>query len=176
MKLIAGLGNPGDKYKKTRHNLGSRVINIFVSKYKLESLKIEKKFKSNISINTFKDEKTILCQPQTFMNNSGQSIKALADYYKIPSQDILIIHDDIDLELGQVKLQKNRGSAGHKGVRSVIDALQTKDFLRIRMGIASANQPEINTEEFVLKNFSPAEEQIIYQSIKKAAELIAEAF
>lgn len=176
MKLIAGLGNPGLKYQKTRHNLGFRTANQLAQKYQLGIFKEEKKFKSQITMGFLNNEKVILAKPQTFMNNSGPSIKAIADYYKIMPQDILIIHDDIDLPLGQIRLHKNRGAAGHKGVQSIIDALKTKDFIRIRMGLALTNQAEINTEEFVLQDFSDEELAAVEQSIKKAIKLITEAF
>lgn len=156
MKLIVGLGNPGTKYEKTRHNFGFMVIDFLIENKQLDSQKIK------------------LIKPQTFMNNSGQEVKKIADYYKIIIEDIIVIHDDIDLPLGEIKVQTGRGSAGHKGVQSIIDALGTNDFTRIRIGI----RPEkltLDTEKFVLQKFTPEEQEIIEQTIKKAAEIIIQA-
>jgi len=154
MKLIVGLGNPGSKYEKTRHNIGFMVIDFLIQSEQFDSKKIK------------------LIKPQTMMNNSGQEVKSIADYYKIPAQDILVIHDDIDLPLGQIKIQQNRSSAGHKGVQSIIDSLGTKDFIRMRIGI----RPEeltIDTEKFVIQKFTPQEQKIIDKEIKGIAALIA---
>ncbi len=170
MKLIVGLGNPGEKYEKTRHNLGWRVVDFLTEEMEINQLKEDKKFNALIG----KKNNIVLSKPLTFMNNSGQSVKAIADYFKIPSQDILIIHDDIDLNLGEVKLQESRGAAGHKGVESVIEHLGTKDFIRIRIGIKPAEE-NIDTEKFVLENFTDQEEKIIKGVIEKAAGLIAAA-
>ena len=176
MKLIVGLGNPEEKHSRTRHNLGWWVINQLASKYKMGSWQQEKKFKAMVIVGVFNNEKTILAKPLTYMNNSGQCVLSISQYYKIPPSDILIVHDDIDLELGDIRLQKNRGAAGHKGVQSIIDALKTKDFTRLRLGIAPKDKENINTEQFVLENFTEAEEEIIIPTIKKAAEIISEAF
>lgn len=190
MKLIIGLGNPGEKYIETRHNLGWRVIDYLHQNLKLEDWRLAKKFDSLISQRNTNQEKIILSKPQTMMNNSGRAVKALVDYYKISKQDILIIHDEIDLPLGKIKLQQDRSSAGHRGVQSIIDRLGTKDFIRMRIGIApriknqespkqnksAAEQVRIkNTERFVLEKFTEQEEEIIQKSIKKAAQIIETA-
>ena len=176
MKLIIGLGNPDEKYRRTRHNLGWRIIDQLVLKYKIGALAEEKKFKAALVIGVYNNEKTILAKPLTYMNNSGQSVKAISSYYKIPPADILVIHDDIDLVLGDMRLQKNRGAAGHKGVQSIIDHLKTKDFSRLRIGILPQDKESINTEKYVLENFTDAEEEIVSSIIKKAAVEISEAF
>ena len=190
MKLIIGLGNPGEKYIETRHNLGWRVIDYLHQNLKLEDWRLAKKFDSLISQRNTNQEKIILSKPQTMMNNSGRAVKALVDYYKISKQDILIVHDEIDLPLGKIKLQQDRSSAGHRGVQSIIDRLGTKDFIRMRIGIApriknqespkqnksAAEQVRIkNTERFVLEKFTEQEEEIIQKSIKKAAQIIETA-
>ncbi len=182
MKLIVGLGNPGEKYEKTRHNLGWRVIDFLVEEMGINQLKEDKKFKSLIG----KKNNIILSKPLTFMNNSGQSVKAVADYFKILNQDILIIHDDIDLDLGETRIQEGRGAAGHKGVESIIEHLGTKDFKRIRIGVKPAEEnidtpkgnkfPTGQAEKFVLENFTNQEEKIIGEIIKKAAQIIRTTF
>jgi len=176
MKLIIGLGNPGEKYEKTRHNFGFLVIDKLAEKICADEWKIKMQFNASIKQTDFNNEKIILAKPHTFMNNSGLAVKSIVDYYKINYQDILIIHDDIDLELGEIKVQKNRGSAGHKGVQSIINALGTKDFIRMRVGIKLINEKIImETEKFVLQKFTKDEEKIVQKIIIKAAGLITAA-
>ena len=175
MKLIIGLGNPGIKYEKTRHNLGSRAINQLAQEIGIDNWKEEKKFKALTAQVSFNDQKIILAKPETFMNNSGSSVQAIASYYKIPFKDIIIIHDEIDLPLGEIRIQKSRGSAGHKGVQSIIDYLGTNDFIRIRIGIKAKNKEienNIETEKFVLQKFTDQEEKIVQATIKRAAQMI----
>jgi len=176
MKLIIGLGNPGIKYNKTRHNLGFFTIDELAEKIKINEWKIKMQFNANIAQGIFNDKKTILVKPQTFMNNSGIAVKSIADYYKIPYEEILVIHDDIDLSLGEIKIQQSRGAAGHKGVKSIINILKTKDFTRIRIGIKSIDKEKIiDTEKFVLKKFTFKERKIINQTIERAVALITTA-
>ncbi len=162
MKLIVGLGNPGIKYEKTRHNIGFMVLDILAESEQFDSKKVK------------------LIKPQTMMNNSGQEVKKIADYYKIKPEDILVIHDDIDLSLGEIKIQQSRSSAGHKGVQSIIDALGTKDFIRIRIGIKPRNREQetenrIDTEKFVIQKFTEEEEKIVEEITIKAVALITTA-
>ena len=176
MKLIIGLGNPGKKYENTRHNLGFLVIDKLAEKIEIDDWKIKKEFNANIAQGNFNNEKITLAKPQTFMNNSGISVKSIVDYYKISNEEILIIHDDIDLELGEIRIQKDRGSAGHNGVQSIIDILGNKNFIRIRLGIKSIDKKKIiETEKLVLQKFSKTEEKTIQETIKKAAGLITAA-
>jgi PTH1 family peptidyl-tRNA hydrolase len=177
MKLIVGLGNPGTKFERTRHNLGFRVINQLAQEIGIGNWKEETKFNALIAQGSFNDQKITLAKPKTFMNNSGLAVQAIANYYKIPIEEILIVHDDIDLLLGEIKIQKGRGSAGHKGVQSIINHLGTKDFIRIRIGIKPENNKllEIETEKFVLQKFTLQEEKIIQETIKKAAALLTTA-
>lgn len=171
MKLIIGLGNPGEKYKKTRHNAGFVAIDAIVAKSQIPSPKSQIKFNSEIVEIVMNGEKIILAKPQTFMNESGKAVKAIADYYKIPIENITVIHDDLDIKLGEYKIAKDRSSAGHKGVQSIIDNLETKNFTRIRIGIGVENK-KIPTEEFVLENFSKEEQKIIDEVIEKICEEI----
>jgi len=177
MKLIIGLGNPGVKYEKTRHNLGFRIIEKLAQEIKINSWKINLQFNAAIIESIFNKEKIILAKPHTFMNNSGLAVKSLSAYYKIPAENILVIHDEIDLPLGKIKIQKGRGPAGHKGIQSIIDRLNNKDFIRMRIGIKSINneQRTANTEKFVLQKFTREEEKSIQKTIEKAAQMIATA-
>jgi len=156
MKLIVGLGNPGSKYENTRHNVGFMVIDYLTKNEQIDSTKAK------------------LFKPQTFMNNSGPEVKKTADYYKVKPENILVIHDDIDLPLGEIKVQQGHGSAGHKGVQSIIDALGTNDFVRIRIGIRP-EQLTMDTEKFVLEKFTSEEQEIIDQATQKAAGIIQAA-
>ncbi|MCL5411942.1 MAG: aminoacyl-tRNA hydrolase [Patescibacteria group bacterium] len=151
MKLIVGLGNPGSKYKYTRHNVGFMAID------RLKTI-------SDLSKNT------ILYTPSTFMNESGKDVNNTATYYKVSPENLLVIHDDVDLALGVVKIQKGRSSAGHKGVLSIINSLGTQDFFRIRVGIGRPESP-LSVEDYVLQNFSDLEEPILDKALKESIEL-----
>ncbi len=166
MKLIVGLGNYGKKYEKTRHNYGFTVIDEFAKRNNFPDFKL-----SLYSLLSIKDD-IILAKPQTYMNNSGKAVKAIADYYKIEPENITVIHDDADIELGKVKQGKNRGSAGHKGVESIINSLKTKNFKRIRMGIN--NSFDAPLEDVVLKKFDKEEEGIVEKAIEKACSILEE--
>lgn len=156
MILIVGLGNPGKKYEKTRHNVGFRVI---------DSLKK--------SLDFAQDKDIILFKPQTYMNDSGKAVKSLMAYRKLPMANSWIIHDDIDLPLGTIRVSQNISSAGHKGVESIIHELRTKNFIRFRIGVQGKSKE--NAEIFVLKKFTQEEEKIVEKVIKKATEIIKES-
>jgi len=172
MKLIVGLGNPGIKYKKTRHNLGFLVIDFLADNDEWEKSKKANCLYLKKQINSKKVE---LIKPLTFMNNSGKTVSYIQKKHYIDIEDIIVIHDDIDLKLGEIKIQKNRGSAGHKGVESIIEHLGTNNFTRMRVGIKSDKQETMETEKFVLQNFTSKEEEIIQGVIKKAVVLITTA-
>ncbi len=177
MIIIVGLGNPREKYKNTRHNIGFRVLDEFIRRNNFLDLKFSKKFKAEISEERIDKKKVILAKPQTFMNNSGKAVKALINFYKIRRTALLVVHDDIDLLLGKIRIIKNRGAAGHKGVESIINELKTKNFVRFRIGIspASAKIPPgkaKNAEAFVLQKFNKEEKKIVKEIIEKTAEAI----
>lgn len=167
MKLIIGLGNPGKEYEKTRHNCGFlAVCNLQKTlNESFDDFKFNKKFNALISQGDFNEEKIILAMPQTFMNNSGKSVSALINYYKLNSLDLIVIHDDIDLPLGKIRISKNVSSAGHKGIQSIIDYLGTKNFIRFRIGIKSNEIRD--TSEFVLQKFTKEEQKIISKNLQK---------
>lgn len=167
--IIIGLGNPGDKYKKTRHNIGFRAVDEFIKENNFPEFKLSQKFNSMISEGIFKDKKVILAKPQTFMNKSGEAVRLLIDFYK--TEDFVIIHDDIDLLIGKIKIIKNRGTAGHKGVESVVREIGSKDMIRLRVGIGLQEQ-KTDTEKLVLQRFSKAEEVIMKKVLKTASESI----
>ena len=154
MKLVVGLGNPGMEYKKTRHNVGFIFLNSFLSK---ENLSLDKKkFKGHYTeYVSNKGNKAILLEPQTYMNLSGDSIIEFMRYFKIAIEDILVIYDDLDLELGKIRIRSKGSSGGHNGIKSIISRLGTDQFKRIRIGIGKdSNIPVIN---YVLSKFSEEE-------------------
>ncbi len=169
MNLIIGLGNPGEQYANTRHNIGFMAIDKIAEYFNFEDFQSEKKLKAQIAKGTIDEKETILIKPQTFMNNSGQAIIACQSFFKVPIENILIIHDDIDIELGKIKSAQSGGSAGHNGIKSIIELLGTKDFQRIRVGIDSRKKGgiwqklfgKIPTEKFVLQNFRKEEMGIL---------------
>lgn len=152
--LIVGLGNPGMKYARTRHNLGARVVGALRRDGKLPAFKTH----AGLLARTVSHTSLILAVPTTFMNDSGRAIRALLQDTHLPAEQLVVVHDDKDLAFGTVKLQKNRSAAGHRGVTSVIDTLGTKDFWRLRVGIG-APPSATPTEEYVLQRFTILEEQ-----------------
>ncbi len=163
-KLIAGLGNPGKEYENTRHNIGFIFIDALAKKLEASDFEFDKKLNADVSrVN----KSLILSKPQTFMNKSGLSVSALAKFYKVKPENIWIAHDDIDILWGEYKISFGRSSAGHKGVESIIRALTTKDFWRVRVGIQPTLKKHTSAEKIILKKFTPAEFKILNQTIKK---------
>ncbi len=158
MIIIVGLGNPGREYENTRHNVGFQAVDKFQEKNNFPVFKMSAKFNSLISEGVFDNEKTILVKPQTYMNDSGKAIKTLTDFYKLRNENILVIQDDIDLPTGKMKISIGRGSAGHKGIESIIKELGTDNFSRIRIGIEPKDK-EKKAGELVLKGFTKKEQK-----------------
>jgi len=157
MKLIIGLGNPGKEYAKTRHNVGFMVIDALAKNLGVD-FKLNKKFQAEIAVIKNGKEEIVLVKPQTFMNLSGTTVRAVMDFYKLSSKDIVVIHDDKDILFGQVKYQTDRSAAGHNGIKSLIEHLGTQDFARIRVGVAWGDKEKMgDTAEFVLRNFTKTE-------------------
>jgi len=163
MKAFIGLGNPGKKYSNTRHNLGAHVILNLVQDLKLTP---KNHPKISASIARYKNPPSILAVPTVYMNNSGISIQKILNYFKIIPDNLYIIHDDLDLGVGDYKIQFDRGPAGHNGITSIIDHLGTQTFHRIRIGIGHP-QDTTPTESYVLQPFTSAEKPIINQTIDK---------
>lgn len=170
--IICGLGNPGEKFKNTRHNVGFMVIDEFAGKNNFPEFKLNKKFNSLISENILNEEKIILAKPQTFMNESGKSVKKLAEAR--PLRNLVVVHDDLDLPLGKIKISAGRGSAGHKGVESIIKEIGTKNFVRLRIGIQPKqyHRPVHGTDKFVLQKFGKEEERTKKMILEKTADAL----
>ena len=167
MILIIGLGNPGTKYKNTPHNLGFEALDIIKKQGNFSFWKNKIKLKAKISQGRINDEKIILAKPQTFMNQSGEAVQLLKNFYKIPTKNIWLIRDDLDLKLGETKIKIDSGAGGHKGVKSMIDKLGTKDFIQLKIGIGPKLE-KIKTEKFVLQKFSK-EKQVQMAQAKENA-------
>ena len=167
MKLIIGLGNPGSEHLNNRHNVGFMALDNLYSNYLFENWRT--KLGGLFSTASLGSEKILLVKPQTFMNLSGICVAKFKHFFKINVADIFVIYDDIDLGFGEIKIKQGGGDAGHKGVRSISQHLQTKDFNRIRLGIGRPNTKE-EVSHFVLSNFSKTEKDkllILFQSLSE---------
>lgn len=183
MKLIVGLGNPGEKYQGTRHNLGFEVVEEYVRKFIVHGLWfMDKRFKGEI----LKELPTtghqlLLVKPQTYMNNSGLAVKLLVDFFKIPLQNVVVIHDELDLPVGKIKVRVGGSAAGHHGVESIIKSLGNDQFVRLRLGIGPMSgraklsehkMDSFDVERFVLESFLPQERSKVRQMLKRAVEAV----
>jgi peptidyl-tRNA hydrolase, PTH1 family len=161
--IIAGLGNPGKKYSGTRHNIGFMVMDEIAGKWKC-SLSLEKWESLSASMSLF-GQKVWLVKPMTYMNVSGRAIAGFVDFYKVPPQRLLVVHDDLDMKLGRIKLIAGGGHGGHNGIRSLIEHLGTKDFFRLKIGIGRPGQdavhPDIPVEHYVLTQFTQEEREVV---------------
>jgi len=193
MKLVVGLGNPGDKYENTRHNLGFMALDRFLKDYASAedtNWSNEKKLSSEIARIDWKPknspiERVILAKPKTFMNNSGMAVKLISDYYKIKPEDIWIAYDDLDLPVGSIKIRFGGAAAGHHGVESIMSALDTDKFWRFRMGIGIHQAHKVdgdgvehvqsrraagNVEDYVLGSFGTKDHNKIREVIKTCSK------
>ena len=157
MYVVVGLGNPGEQYENTRHNVGFLALDAIAKEYNFPEFTLSKKHSSLVSEGMITETKVILAKPQTFMNSSGKAVQSLMK----TKPTLIVIHDDIDIPLGEIKISENRGSAGHKGVDSIVQSLGTKEFTRIRIGILPQTGKPQDVETFVIKKFSKEESQVI---------------
>lgn len=152
MKFLVGLGNPGLEYAKTRHNLGFILLDIFAQKHGLTWSDAHKYQSLQAKYDGY-----LFIKPQTFMNNSGDAVVQLLRFYKVLPQDLLVLHDDVDLEFGRVKVQVGGGSAGHHGIEDIVSKSGTADFTRIRFGVGRPTDKNISISDYVLSNFLDTE-------------------
>lgn len=169
MKLVAGLGNIGDKYLFTRHNIGFMAVDMIALNHNL-GFKEDKKLKCFFTKYKLNGEDIILIKPTTFMNLSGEAVIAVMNYFKIDIKDVIIVYDDIDLPLGKMRIRSNGSSGGHNGIKSIIKHLNSEDFARVKLGIGP--QLALSSEAFVLQNFSNEQLTDVKSIIKKAAEAV----
>lgn len=169
--IVAGLGNPGPEYAMTRHNCGFRAIDILAAKLGIDFSK--SKFQAKYGEKKMEvkggEARVILMKPQTYMNNSGTAVAAAADFYKVPLSNIIVIYDDFDVSLGEVRVRAGGSPGSHNGMESVTSHLSGTEFPRVRVGIGR-KMPNEDVIKFVLGNFSPEQEEIIGASLKRAAD------
>lgn len=172
-QLIVGLGNPGSKYDQTRHNVGFAVVDHLARRWKI-SIAEHRKFQGMFGDGLARDRKIHLLKPLTFMNLSGQSIRAVVDWYKLPPSSVLVVYDDMDLPLGKVRLRISGSAGGHNGMKSAIAHLGTQNFPRLRIGIGSpkAIAADKDTVSFVLGKFSKTEAVVLDEILYLTAEAI----
>lgn len=165
--LIAGLGNPGAKYEKTRHNIGFDAVDFFLQKH---NLSLDKNgFQGKYTKAVINDKTIFILEPQTFMNLSGDSVKQLADFFKIDVGNIIIIHDDMDLDIGRLRMKPKGSSGGHNGIKSIEYQFQSEDIKRIKIGIG---KPIYDTVDYVLGRFNEEERKLIDDAISRCNDAL----
>ncbi len=171
MKIIVGLGNPGQKYRDTRHNLGYRVIEELARRYRIE--KEECKFDSVIGHLRINGERILIVKPLTYMNLSGKAVQSLLRFYKPELSGLIVAYDDMDLEPGRIRLRSSGGSGGHKGMASIIERLGSEEFSRLRIGIGRPPQ-QWTVESWVLSKTRSDEQELLENAIQEGAEALIE--
>jgi PTH1 family peptidyl-tRNA hydrolase len=170
LRLVVGLGNPGEAYSKTRHNAGFMVVDKVSDAF---SIALEKqKFDTRFGIGSVNGVKIVLAKPMAYMNRSGPQLRNIAGYFKILCEDMLVVHDDIDLAFGRLKIKEKGGDGGHKGVRSIIDAFGGGDFTRLRIGVGRP-EADKNAADYVLGKFTLEEKEVLSQIITAARDAVA---
>lgn len=169
MYIIAGLGNPDSKYENTRHNMGFKAIDAMASEFGIDVNRA--KFKGLIGEGRIGSEKVILLKPQTYMNLSGQSVREIMNFYKIPEENLIVIYDDFDLPIGSIRVRKSGGPGTHNGMKSVVQELGSRKFPRVRVGIGSSDG---STIQFVIGKVGKDEQQILNEAAEAAASAAAD--
>ena len=171
MIVIAGLGNPGSKYSETRHNVGFNVIDRLAESNDIKVNKL--KFRALTGEGFIGDQKVLLLKPSTYMNNSGQAIREVMEFYKLPAENLLVIVDDIDIEFASIRLRKSGSAGSHNGLKSIIYHIQVDNFPRLKIGIGK-KPSYFDLADFVLSKFTQEERKLIDKSIEKASEAVEE--
>jgi len=170
MYIIAGLGNPGKNYVNTRHNMGFEVIDVIASKYNIDINK--SKFNALYGEGRIGGEKVLLVKPQTYMNLSGESIREFVNWYKIESEQVIVIYDDISMPCGRLRIRQKGSAGGHNGMKSIIYQLNTDVFPRIKVGIGAPEHKDYDLADYVLGKFTKEETEILIKIAVKAAESV----
>ena len=168
--IIAGLGNPGDEYTYTRHNAGFLCMDYIAQKNNCSVNRL--KFKSLTADVVIGGKRVILLKPQTYMNRSGEAVSEAASFYKIPSEKIIVLCDDVNFDAGKLRIRKKGSDGGQKGVRSIIEHLGEDTFSRIKLGVGKKPTPEYDMGDWVLSRFSKEEEKALYSAIESAYEAL----
>ena len=169
LRLVVGLGNPGRVYSGTRHNAGFMVADELAKGFSIALSK--RKFNAQYGTGSIDGVEVVLAKPMGFMNRSGPPVQQIAGYFRISSEDILVVHDDIDLEFGRLKIKEKGGDGGHKGVRSIIDAFGGGDFARLRIGVGRPDAGN-NAADYVLDNFAFEEKKVLSRIIASAKDAV----
>jgi PTH1 family peptidyl-tRNA hydrolase len=164
ISLVAGLGNPGREYEKTRHNLGFVVLEALARKQGL-SWKTQASFEAETSRWDRAGQTLVLAKPQTFMNESGRSVRKLADFYKVPVESVIVLYDDLNIDLGLVKISVTGSAGGHNGVASLLEHVGD-GFIRFRLGIGPRQPPQMELKDFVLGKFTPEQQSIVETNLE----------
>jgi peptidyl-tRNA hydrolase, PTH1 family len=172
MKLIIGLGNPGEKYKNTRHNIGWQIVDFLIPEK--EKWHESKKAKCLYTKKVIEEQEIEVIKPLTFMNNSGEAVIHILKKHGLKAENIIVIHDDLDLPLGKIRIKTEGSSGGHNGIQSIIDHLKTQNFTRIKIGIANEKRNAIPAEKFVLENFNAEEKEILEKIKNKTIKIITD--
>jgi PTH1 family peptidyl-tRNA hydrolase len=172
MRLIVGLGNPGAKYERTRHNAGFRVVRGFHTLHAQEFDGWREKFSGLVSEGRVGGEKVVLLLPQTFMNLSGQAVREAADFWKIAPEEILVVSDDLTLPLGKLRLRRDGSAGGHNGLKDIFERFSTEDIPRLRIGIGNDMLERVPAEKFVLEPFGQDEQEELARGLQRATEAI----
>lgn len=173
VKIIVGLGNPGDKYAATRHNIGFMAIDYLADQYGIKVDRI--KFKGLYGEARLGGQKVLLLKPQTFMNLSGESVREICDFYKVPMEDVVVIYDDISMKVGSLRIREKGSAGGHNGIKSIIYQTQTDVFPRIKVGVGAKPRPDYDLADWVLGQFSAEDRKTLSElmpRIQKAVELL----
>lgn len=168
MKLIVGLGNPGREYVHTRHNAGFEVMDAIADHVSADIS--QKKFKALIDKVRIGNESVLLMKPQTYMNNSGEAVRAAMDFYHLTPQDLLVIYDDMDMPVGRLRLRQKGSAGGHNGIKSIIAQLGTEEFPRIRVGVGAKPNPQYDLADWVLSKFSEEDMTALQPALEHAAD------
>lgn len=168
--LVVGLGNPGKEYESTRHNAGFMCLDVLsdIHKFSIKSAK----FQALISEMTLASHRCIVMKPQTFMNNSGEAVKAAADFYKISAENVIVIYDDISLDIGKIRIRRSGSAGGHNGMKSIIKHLGSDKFPRLRIGVGQKPHPEYDLADWVLGNIPKSDFAAFKESLSKACEAL----
>ena len=167
MKIIVGLGNPGSKYAGSRHNMGFSVVTELADRH---NISLNTRFRKGLcGSGAIGGQKVLLVQPQTYMNNSGECVRPMADYYHVPLEDILIVYDDIALDVGQIRVRAKGSAGGHNGMKSLIQHLGSGDFPRVRVGVGE-KPPRMDLADYVLGHFPKEELPVIREAVQTAAD------
>ncbi len=168
--IVAGLGNPGDKYAHTRHNAGFMALDVICEKHSFKTDRL--KFKSLCGEAVISGKRVLFLKPQTFMNNSGESLREAAAFYKIPSENIIVLFDDISLDPGKIRIRKKGSAGGHNGIKSIIGHLSSDNFPRIKIGVGAKPHPDYDLADWVLSEIPKDDRESFFSALTNAAEAL----